>query len=133
MALLYHSLADLCGVSVNLLKKKQQLVSILEKAARYAGFKIFAKSAFKFPDGGEGISATLIIGASHISIHTWPEFRYAAIDVASCTGKKAALTAIKFIINSLKPKKWKLSTLRRPFSATHKMNLPINIKSTTKV
>jgi S-adenosylmethionine decarboxylase len=31
-----------------------------------------------------GISGVVVIAESHLSIHTWPEYRYAAVDVFSC-------------------------------------------------
>ena len=34
--------------------------------------------------GGYGLSANLILVESHIYIHTWPECRYARIELSSC-------------------------------------------------
>src|SRR5437899_11427446 len=31
-----------------------------------------------------GISGVVVIAESHLSIHTWPEYRYATVDVFSC-------------------------------------------------
>src|SRR5205823_13825038 len=31
-----------------------------------------------------GISGVVVIAESHLAIHTWPEYRYAAVDVFSC-------------------------------------------------
>ena len=36
-----------------------------------------------------GISAYAIITTSHISIHTWPEFNFVAIDIFSCKNEVA--------------------------------------------
>lgn len=33
----------------------------------------------------QGVTAMLIVGASHISIHTWPEHAYACFDLVVCT------------------------------------------------
>jgi S-adenosylmethionine decarboxylase len=33
----------------------------------------------------QGITAVLIVGASHLSIHTWPEHGYACVDMVVCT------------------------------------------------
>lgn len=35
----------------------------------------------------QGISAYAIITTSHIAIHTWPEYGYAAVDIFSCKGE----------------------------------------------
>ena len=42
-----------------------------------------SKATYQFEP--QGITSLLIIGASHISIHTWPEYEYADIDLAVCT------------------------------------------------
>lgn len=31
-----------------------------------------------------GVSGVVIIAESHLTVHTWPEHRYAAVDVFSC-------------------------------------------------
>src|SRR5438445_8592018 len=31
-----------------------------------------------------GVSGVVVIAESHLSIHTWPEYRYAAVDIFSC-------------------------------------------------
>lgn len=31
-----------------------------------------------------GISGVVVIAESHLTIHTWPEYRFAAIDVFTC-------------------------------------------------
>lgn len=34
----------------------------------------------------QGVSGTLLIAESHLSIHTWPEHGYAAVDIFTCSG-----------------------------------------------
>ena len=36
------------------------------------------------PEGVSGVSGVAVLAESHISIHTWPERRYAALDVFMC-------------------------------------------------
>mgnify|MGYP001591339668 FL=1 len=31
-----------------------------------------------------GISGVIVIAESHLTIHTWPEYRYAAVDIFTC-------------------------------------------------
>ena len=35
----------------------------------------------------QGVTAIIMIAESHLSIHTWPEFKYAAVDVFTCNGE----------------------------------------------
>ena len=52
------------------------------EAARCAGATVISDTFHHFkPDG---ISGVVVIAESHISIHTWPEHRYAAVDVFTC-------------------------------------------------
>ena len=40
---------------------------------------------FKFHEFSPfGISGVVVIAESHLAIHTWPEYRYAAVDVFTC-------------------------------------------------
>jgi S-adenosylmethionine decarboxylase len=40
------------------------------------------------PEGVAGVSGVAVLAESHISIHTWPERRYAALDVFMCGDAK---------------------------------------------
>ncbi|HUL02144.1 MAG TPA: adenosylmethionine decarboxylase, partial [Gemmatimonadales bacterium] len=31
-----------------------------------------------------GVSGVVVIAESHVAIHTWPEYRFAAVDIFSC-------------------------------------------------
>ena len=31
-----------------------------------------------------GVSGVVVIAESHVTIHTWPEYRYAAVDIFTC-------------------------------------------------
>ncbi len=52
-------------------------------AARAAGATVLHVYVHRFSDNG-GISGVAVLAESHISIHTWPEWNYAAIDVFMC-------------------------------------------------
>jgi S-adenosylmethionine decarboxylase len=55
----------------------------LRKAAEAAGATVLGAHLHQFSNSG-GVSGVLILAESHISIHTWPERDYAAIDVFMC-------------------------------------------------
>ena len=44
-----------------------------------------------------GVTGVLMLAESHISVHTWPEYRYAAFDIFMCRGSnpQAAYHSIK--------------------------------------
>ena len=55
----------------------------LEDGARAAGATILHSHYHHFGDGA-GVSGVTVLAESHITIHTWPEVGYAAIDVFMC-------------------------------------------------
>ena len=52
------------------------------KAIGYVGANIVEECIHKFEP--VGITYFAVISTSHFSIHTWPEYRYAAVDIFSC-------------------------------------------------
>ncbi|MCJ7645493.1 adenosylmethionine decarboxylase [bacterium] len=60
----------------------------------------------------QGISGIAIIKESHLSIHTWPEFGYVAIDIFVC-GEVNPYKAIPVLKKIFKPKKMQLLELKR--------------------
>jgi S-adenosylmethionine decarboxylase len=55
----------------------------LERAALAAGATILHGHFHSFGPG-QGVSGVLVLAESHISIHTWPDRRFAAIDIFMC-------------------------------------------------
>ena len=45
-----------------------------------------------------GISGVVVIAESHLSIHTWPEYRYAAVDVFSCGEVLQPEVAVNYLV-----------------------------------
>ena len=60
----------------------------------------------------EGISGVAIIQESHISIHTWPEFEYAAVDLFMC-GKANPHHAVDVFKRGFHPKKIDVMEIKR--------------------
>ena len=51
-----------------------------------------------------GITGVLVIAESHISIHTWPEHKYVAVDIFSCGNKVDFNKIINYLKDKLKCK-----------------------------
>jgi adenosylmethionine decarboxylase proenzyme (EC 4.1.1.50) len=60
-----------------------------------------------------GVSGIVNIAESHISIHTWPEYKYAALDVFTCGDDVEPEEAARFIIEKLEAQNHSLIELRR--------------------
>ena len=76
------------------------------EAARKSGATILAHSFHHFspPDGRGGVSGAVIIAESHLAIHTWPEYRYAAADFFTCGETVDPWKAYDFLQEALKAK-----------------------------
>ena len=62
-----------------------------------------------------GVTGYLLLSASHISIHTWPEYEYAACDVFSCGNEEETGKIVAHIRNNLKYKKDRAEKFNRGF------------------
>ena len=56
--------------------------SAMEQAARKAGATVISSHIHQFSP--QGVSGVTIIAESHLTIHTWPEKGYAAVDIFTC-------------------------------------------------
>ncbi|MCA9424511.1 MAG: adenosylmethionine decarboxylase [Candidatus Omnitrophica bacterium] len=55
---------------------------IMLEAANNAGATVMGSQFHTFEP--QGVSGVVIIAESHLTIHTWPEYRYAAVDAFTC-------------------------------------------------
>ena len=76
-----HLLVDLWGAEH--LTDIDYIEQALRKAAEAANATVLDVKLHQFSDSG-GVSGVAILAESHISIHTWPERDYAALDVFMC-------------------------------------------------
>ena len=76
-----HLLIDLWGASN--LDDPSHIDAALREAAIVAGATILHGHFHHFTPNG-GVSGVLVLAESHISIHTWPERNFAAIDIFMC-------------------------------------------------
>jgi S-adenosylmethionine decarboxylase len=76
-----HLLVDLWGASN--LCDPDHIDQALRAAAEAAGATILHGHFHHFSPNG-GVSGVLVLAESHISIHTWPERDFAAIDIFMC-------------------------------------------------
>ena len=110
-ALARHLLLELDGCSRETLNDVEFLKSCLKEGATAAGATIVSEAFFQFAP--YGVSGVVIIAESHLSIHTWPEYGYAAVDVFTCgmTTKPEKATAL--IAEKLGARTSKLREIKR--------------------
>ena len=77
-----HLLLELYECSSEILNDLETVRTTLVEAAKRAEATIIDVVFHEF--NPFGISGVVVIAESHLSIHTWPEYRYAAVDIFSC-------------------------------------------------
>ncbi|MEL9929748.1 MAG: adenosylmethionine decarboxylase [Sulfolobales archaeon] len=93
---------NLYGCDPQLLSDLGYLERVVRKAAEVGGMKLLDVKAWKI---GLGVSIVGIILESHISIHTWPEYSFATVDVYSCGEHTDPEKAFEYIVSALKASK----------------------------
>lgn len=60
-----------------------------------------------------GISGMVVIAESHLAIHTWPEYGYAAVDVFTCGDLIKPQVAAKYLIEQFECKNPSIVEMKR--------------------
>jgi len=77
-----HILAEYLGCSADLLDDLEAIERLMKRAARAAGAAVVGSTFHRFSP--QGVSGVVVVEESHLSIHTWPEYGYAAVDIFTC-------------------------------------------------
>ncbi|MGM0689232.1 MAG: adenosylmethionine decarboxylase [Bacillota bacterium] len=77
-----HILAEFYGCPEVILGDLEQIKQSMKAAALEAGAEVRETVFHQFSP--QGVSGVVVISESHLAIHTWPEFGYAAVDVFTC-------------------------------------------------
>lgn len=100
-----HVLLDLYGATH--LDDPALADTALRKAAEAAGATVLSSHVHEFASTG-GVSGVVVLAESHISIHTWPEHRYAALDIFLC-GDADPHRAIPVLTDAFSPERIEVS------------------------
>ena len=82
-----------------------------EEAVLACGAKILNIDLHEFTPFG-GVSGVAVLQESHMSVHTWPEYGYAAMDIFVC-GTVDPHKAIPVFEKHFKPRKLEVKELKR--------------------
>jgi len=77
-----HLLLELRECNIAVLDDLEYLENALVSAAKEAGATVIDESFHQFAP--QGVSGVVLIAESHLSLHTWPEHAYAAVDIFTC-------------------------------------------------
>lgn len=107
-----HIIAELHGCDSGLLTDVDRALLILRRAVQAAGATYLGEFHRIFEPWG-GITAIIALAESHISIHTWPEYRYAALDIFTCGERTDPWKAYEYIVDAYKPEKVNVTEVKR--------------------
>jgi S-adenosylmethionine decarboxylase len=104
-----HLIVDLWGATN--LDDPAHIDSVLREAAIETGATILHGHFHHFSPNG-GVSGVLVLAESHVSIHTWPERAYAALDIFVC-GICNPYKAVSILKKGFEPERVQLAEHKR--------------------
>lgn len=107
----HHILADFYNCDPEKLDDVEQIRTFMHEAAVSAGATIVQENFHKYAP--VGVSGVVVIQESHLTIHTWPECGYAAVDLFTCGTNVRPWTAFDYLQERLGCAKVEYSDLMR--------------------
>ncbi|MFH0837109.1 MAG: adenosylmethionine decarboxylase [Candidatus Aenigmatarchaeota archaeon] len=106
-----HIIAEFRGCNEKLLDRSDVVKQILEDTVKISKLTKIRSHFHQFSPFG--VTGFILLKESHISIHTWPEFNYAAIDVFGCGERSKTLHAYNLLVKYFKPAEIKRKEIKR--------------------
>ncbi|GAA5103837.1 adenosylmethionine decarboxylase [Wohlfahrtiimonas larvae] len=106
-----HIILDLYGIKPTQLTHPELIESIMLNVAKALKATILQSHLHHFGEN-LGVTGVLLLAESHMSIHTWPEEGFAAIDIFMC-GDKDMNQAIQLFIQAFAPIQHDIKIIQR--------------------
>lgn len=110
-----HVLADFHGCAARL-DDADLVERALSDAVRAAGATILDLNLHHFGEG-QGVTGVALLAESHMSIHTWPEHGYAALDLFLCGRRHDIDAAMGVLADAFRPTDISKRTIERGYGA----------------
>jgi S-adenosylmethionine decarboxylase proenzyme len=94
-----HLLIEFYNCDREVLNDEKAITKLFLEAARKAKATVVEQVFHKF--NPHGVSGVVVISESHLAVHTWPEYGYAAVDVFTCGTEIDPWVAQKYIAEGL--------------------------------
>ena len=106
-----HFLLELYRCDKEKINDESFLRCTLNRAAKLAKARVLNLISNKFEP--QGVTAIALLAESHISIHTWPESNYSAVDIFTCGQNMLPELASQYLIEALKAEEHFLRVIDR--------------------
>lgn len=117
-----HLLVELKDCNREILKDLRAVKDAMVSAAREAKATIIDVSFHEFSPFG--ISGMVVIAESHLSIHTWPEYGYAAVDIFTCGDVIKPEEAARYLIERFESRSPSIVEMKRGIISHQNEKLP---------
>ena len=114
-----HCILELYECDPTRLDDEALIRNIITSASKRAGAKLLNLITHHFEP--HGVTGLALLAESHISVHTWPESGYAAIDVFTCGDQTMPEQACKTLALELKAKNHLLKSFLREIPSDMKL------------
>jgi S-adenosylmethionine decarboxylase len=106
-----HLLLELFDCDIDAINNLEAVKGALVEAAKRAQATIVDVVFHEF--NPFGVSGVVVIAESHLSIHTWPEYRYAAVDIFSCGDVLQPEVAANYLVEEFKAERTSVVDVQR--------------------
>ncbi len=106
-----HILAEFFDCNHEFMKNTDYIEKEMNKAAEACGATVVESVFHTF--NPFGVSGAVVIKESHLTIHTWPEYNYAAVDVFTCGDTVNPWDACNYLKEALQSKEVDVVELNR--------------------
>jgi len=119
-----HCILELYECNEHKLNDEAFVRTTISRAAKTSGAQLLDLITHRFHP--QGVTGLALLAESHISIHTWPESRYAAVDVFTCGDHTNPEKACDLLRKEFYSQRFSLQTLRRetPSQMTNDLRQP---------
>ena len=106
-----HVLAEFYECDADAINDVRLVEETLINAAKEARATVIGSSFHVFEP--HGVSGVVVISESHLAIHSWPEYAYAAVDIFTCGDDVDPMVAFEYLKRHFKTKNATYQVIQR--------------------
>jgi S-adenosylmethionine decarboxylase proenzyme len=111
-----HILMEFHECTPEVLNDGTFLEQVMNTAAELADATIIKSVFHQFSP--QGVTGVVVVAESHLAIHTWPEYGYAAVDFFTCNAAMDYKKAYEFLQQQLNSKNCEYKSITRGIMKT---------------
>jgi len=121
-----HILVEFTNCKSDVLNDVTAIENAMVQAAQVAGATVINSTFHHFSPWG--VSGVVVIQESHLAIHTWPEYNYAAVDLFTCGDTVDPWVSFEFLKNAFGANYSALEMNRGSTQVIKKGDAPLQVK-----